>query len=411
MKKTQRNRNAMKKIACFAVIGILLFILTVSQAYAEYEIFWWGDYTGNILTSETTRTEQASIELFNQLFPDQTPHSGHILFDCVAPGGCFYDIPIGCVAGVPPGDFASELSEVCRSGTWRVFDLDVHILESGNWGIFFDDAPFIDVDNDGIPDDIDNCPNKNPNQEDADSDGIGDFCDDNTIYGTISGDIQEDINVILYIYSCGALQPHATTITDAQGYYAIGDIASGRYLVGPEEVGYSFSNYKWVDIPQAEIQPYDFTASELTCDDVDRFLDNFNGTVTDCRTGLVWLKDADCFGQQDWWDADLYATKLNSGECELSDGSVEGNWRLPTKSELQGIGTDPPATWYLYYPSDYGYTWMIPDVPFVNVQRFFYWSSTQPGPGYMFDLNMDNGFVTNGGMAAIIYVWPVRDAN
>jgi hypothetical protein len=58
-------------------------------------------------------------------------------------------------------------------------------------------------------------------------------------------------------------QPYAEVTTDAQGYYAIGDLPNGRYLVGPDDAEYSFGNLKWVDIPQAEVQPYDFTATFL----------------------------------------------------------------------------------------------------------------------------------------------------
>ncbi len=31
--------------------------------------------------------------------------------------------------------------------------------------------------------------------------------------------------------------------------------------------------------------------------------DNKNGTITDTAQGLVWLKDANCFGGRDWYDA------------------------------------------------------------------------------------------------------------
>ena len=43
---------------------------------------------------------------------------------------------------------------------------------------------------DTIPDGRDNCPDKaNSGHEDVDSDGIGDGCDNDTIYGTITGDV------------------------------------------------------------------------------------------------------------------------------------------------------------------------------------------------------------------------------
>jgi hypothetical protein len=98
--------------------------------------------------------------------------------------------------------------------------------------------------------------------KDADSDGIGNACDNDTIYGTISGAIQEGVNVKVYVVTCGAGQPYASLTTDAQGYFALGDIANGRYLVGPDDAGYSFSSSYWVDIPQTEIKSYDFIATE-----------------------------------------------------------------------------------------------------------------------------------------------------
>ncbi len=42
-----------------------------------------------------------------------------------------------------------------------------------------------------------------------------------------------------------------------------------------------------------------------------RFMDNGNGTVTDNLTGLIWLKDANCFISRTWADALLDASVLS----------------------------------------------------------------------------------------------------
>ena len=65
-----------------------------------------------------------------------------------------------------------------------------------------------------------------------------------------------------------------------------------------------------------------------------RFTDNGDGTVTDNRTKLIWLKDAGCLGLKTWAAALTSASGLASGACNLSDGSVAGDWRLPNVLEL-----------------------------------------------------------------------------
>jgi hypothetical protein len=67
---------------------------------------------------------------------------------------------------------------------------------------------------------------------------------------------------------------------------------------------------------------------------VPRFTDLDNGTVRDNLTGLIWLKNANCFDVRSWAQALTAATNLASPSCDLSDGSVAGDWRLPNVKEL-----------------------------------------------------------------------------
>jgi len=39
-----------------------------------------------------------------------------------------------------------------------------------------------------------------------------------------------------------------------------------------------------------------------------------------------------------WYDAENYNSTLASGQAGLTDGSTAGQWRLPSKEELEGIG-------------------------------------------------------------------------
>jgi len=104
-----------------------------------------------------------------------------------------------------------------------------------------------DVDGDGIQNDLDNCPTVyNPDQEDANNDGIGDACCCIAIRGNANGDEQETVNIsditylVSYCFGCGSIPgcpAEGNADADVGGAINISDIT---YLVaycfggGPE---------------------------------------------------------------------------------------------------------------------------------------------------------------------------------
>jgi Protein of unknown function (DUF1566) len=143
-----------------------------------------------------------------------------------------------------------------------------------------------------------------------------------------------------------------------------------------------------------------------------RFSDKGDGTVRDNLTGLIWLKNANCFGVRSWADALNDCNILASGSCGLTDASEAGDWRLPNVKELHSL-------------VDYGATnpALPPNNWFVNVQSNengpFYWTSTTyyAYPWAAWWLDFCHGHVIGAGYKdnshqgmSHYYVWPVRDA-
>lgn len=121
-------------------------------------------------------------------------------------------------------------------------------------------------------------------------------------------------------------------------------------------------------------------------------VDNRDGTVTDRRTGLIGLKGA-CGVQDSWNRAIEVVGRLAHGQCGLTDGSVAGAWRLPTKEELPRL-----AQWEKMEP-------------FAVEQGRSYWSSTSHEMdgefAWFLDMGsnqMDYHYKSKGRHA----IWPVR---
>ena len=141
--------------------------------------------------------------------------------------------------------------------------------------------------------------------------------------------------LLFFVVSCSQLQP----------FYANEDnpLPASQYdnelaaIVNP----FNSTCYDWRDniVPCDYKRQYAALMFDKSIPD-SRFTDNRDGTVTDNLTQLVWLKNTNCFGIQDWQSAVLAVKSLKEGDCGpnpdlvLSDGSSAGDWRLPTMNEL-----------------------------------------------------------------------------
>lgn len=130
---------------------------------------------------------------------------------------------------------------------------------------------------------------------------------------------------------------------------------------------------------------------------VPRFRDNADGTINDNRTGLTWLKDANCaaLNPNNWPDALVAISNLAHGTCGLADNSAPNDWRMPNRNELESLldlGRQSPAL-----PSGH---------PFVNFQSSYYWSSSSheffPDVWFAWLVNFDKGVVDFGGFGDFV---------
>jgi len=151
-----------------------------------------------------------------------------------------------------------------------------------------------------------------------------------------------------------------------------------------------------------------------------RFTDMEDGTVRDNDTGLIWLKDANAFGTMNWYDAMETVANLSDGEHGLTDGSFDGDWRLPTKEEWEGFIDRSYYRPPLCNTEGNG-QWSEGD-PFIGVQIFypdpktptwcnFYWSSTQYNDDFVNACRLGCDGILRARMPKnedIIYLWPVR---
>ncbi|MEO5333971.1 MAG: DUF1566 domain-containing protein [Magnetococcus sp. YQC-5] len=130
-----------------------------------------------------------------------------------------------------------------------------------------------------------------------------------------------------------------------------------------------------------------------------RFTDNSNGTVTDNLTGLIWLKNASCFGLIDWNTSLNKANTLANSMCGLNDNSVAGDWRLPNVNEMRSLINHERGRFAL--PSGY---------PFTNVQAGYRTSTTDADYTlYAWGISIEDGHLNHNPKSNPLNIWPVRN--
>ena len=131
-----------------------------------------------------------------------------------------------------------------------------------------------------------------------------------------------------------------------------------------------------------------------------RFTDNADGSVTDNLTGLIWLKNANCYNTQPWTAALTSANSLASGTCGLTDGSVAGDWRLPNVNEIESLMDFSHVAPAL--PAGH---------PFTGLPSFAnFWSSTTYAASATsaWYVGTYAGYMGSNAKSVSYYVWPVR---
>lgn len=135
-----------------------------------------------------------------------------------------------------------------------------------------------------------------------------------------------------------------------------------------------------------------------TVDKPGRFIDNGNGTVTDTKTKLIWVKNPhtdlpDQFKKELTWKEAINACK------ELSFANCK-DWRLPTREELFSLTDDTrrdPA---------------INKEMFPDTKSSWYWTSTELAgdSGYAWLVSFSYGNGDGDGKDGYNYVRPVRSS-
>jgi len=139
---------------------------------------------------------------------------------------------------------------------------------------------------------------------------------------------------------------------------------------------------------------------KVAIDSSKNFKDNGDGTITDTRSGLMWMKDANSSKRKmNLDDAGKY--------CEKLEYAGYYDWHNPSQEEFKSL--------FVGLPASEGYIKKFLTVGFENVQKVYWTSTYASSPGMFGDnsprylrLIVDSNDMNGTPNIEEFSVWPVR---
>lgn len=212
---------------------------------------------------------------------------------------------------------------------------------------------------------------------------------------TLNATVNANYSSTLVSFEYGATTAYGTTIAASPNSVSGGATTSITAAISGLAPGSTYHfRVKAVNAVTGTVYGNDATFTAT----LPRFVDLNDGTVVDTVSSLRWLKNANCYGEQNWDTAMSSAANLASSSCGLTDGSIAGDWHLPIIDEL-----------CIFTDAGYRYDTLIA-AGFTNIQAGGYWSSSSyPGyTDYVLGVGMVDGLVGISTKEFNYYVWPVR---
>ena len=198
---------------------------------------------------------------------------------------------------------------------------------------------------------------------------------------------------------------HSLSAELAQSSADTEKIMGGHVLIATEEFNLRPENIK----KDVEIYGVTGTYDGKCVRQFKNWCDNGDGTVTNMKTRLTWLKNAGWGGARKIsvgriWQENAYhrANSLHDRlvNANLFDGSQQGDWRLPTKSELKELWSDNEV---------------LSSGLFTGVEEGLYWTSTTSSNNNSEAWSVNFSKDENQGEVEVLwykfdkaFVWPVR---